>query len=105
MMVSIFLGLIDEETGFMYFVNAEHPWGILYRDDQASFIGKNELFLRKVGMPKNKYNFLIETEQLKFNDVIFVGSDGRDDIRISKEVESPFINHDEHLFLPHDRRV
>ncbi len=98
MLISIFLGLIDETTGFMYFINAEHPWGVIYRDKKAKFIG-SESYIRKIGIPKNENHLLIKTYQLKPNDVILIGSDGRDDIRINMEGSMSFINHDETLFL------
>ncbi|MBP6738990.1 MAG: SpoIIE family protein phosphatase, partial [Leptospiraceae bacterium] len=32
MLMSLVFGLIDERTGVMYFLNAEHPDMVLYRD-------------------------------------------------------------------------
>ena len=108
MLISMFLALIDEETGFMYFINAEHPWGVIYRDQKADFI-EDELYMRKIGIPQNQSNFLIKTYQLKQDDVLIVGSDGRDDIRIkTTKDEGPGqmpgeipgeMNYDESLFL------
>jgi HAMP domain-containing protein len=48
MLVSLAMGLIDSETGIMYYINAEHPWTVLYRDGKASFI-EDELLYRKLG--------------------------------------------------------
>lgn len=48
MLVSLVLGVVDNETGLLYFINAEHPWIVLYRDGIASFI-ENELMFRKLG--------------------------------------------------------
>ncbi|MCB1158303.1 MAG: cache domain-containing protein, partial [Leptospiraceae bacterium] len=47
MLISAAIGLIDELTGVMYYLNAEHPWPVLYRDGVASFLEDN-LSLRKV---------------------------------------------------------
>lgn len=38
MLVSLVLGLVDTQTGLLYYVNAQHPWSILYRSGNASFI-------------------------------------------------------------------
>ena len=32
------MGLLDTETGVVYFMNAEHPSTVLYRDETADFI-------------------------------------------------------------------
>lgn len=99
MYLSIVMGLVDNTTGFMYFINAEHPWTVLYRDEKASFI-ENELVLRKIGTPDNTEALYIKTFQLLPGDVIFVGSDGRDDIQLGTDSNgSRIINEDESLFL------
>jgi hypothetical protein len=46
MLVSIILGLIDEKNGLMYFINAEHPSTILYRDKKAVFVGEIEMYIK-----------------------------------------------------------
>ncbi|MCP5494393.1 MAG: SpoIIE family protein phosphatase [Leptospiraceae bacterium] len=101
MMISVVLGLVENDTGMMYFINAEHPWTTLYRDKKASFI-EDELMLHKIGMIGLTGSLAIRTFQLQDNDVIFIGSDGRDDIDLSKEEsETRKINEDETLFLKH----
>ena len=40
MLVSAVMGVLEEDTGFMYYINAEHPMSVLYRDGKASFITK-----------------------------------------------------------------
>ncbi|WCL48058.1 SpoIIE family protein phosphatase [Leptospira sp. GIMC2001] len=99
MLVSIVLGLIEEDTGLLYYINAEHPWSVLYRDGKASFL-ENELVLRKLGFPGNDFNFFVKTFQLMPDDVIFVGSDGRDDILLGYDEEGHrIINEDENIFV------
>lgn len=99
MMISVVLGLIENETGLMYFINAEHPWTTLYRDGKASFI-EEELLFHKIGMIGLSGSLVIRTFQLQHRDVIFIGSDGRDDINLSKnETGIRDINEDETLFL------
>ncbi len=102
MYISICLGLVDNETGLMYYINAEHPWTVLYRDGKASFL-EEELALRKIGTPEQEERFFVRVFQLMPGDVIITGSDGRDDLLVKKQesdVES--MNEDETEFL---RRV
>jgi hypothetical protein len=99
MMLSAIIGLIEDETGMMYFLNAEHPWLVLFRDGKAEFM-EHELFLRKIGIAGLEGKIRIETFRLQPDDVVFVGSDGRDDIAIGVDSAGKrVINEDETLFL------
>ncbi len=101
MMVSVVMGLVDNDRGFLYYINAEHPFCVLYRDGKASFIEK-ELSLHKIGMVLSEHSgeFKISTFKLENSDVIFMGSDGKDDIRIGIDDKGGrIINEDESLFL------
>ncbi|MCP4137812.1 MAG: response regulator [bacterium] len=101
MAMSLVMGLIDHSTGLMYYINAEHPWTILYRNQKATFI-ENELILRKLGVTIMEGPFRVKTYQLQPGDVIIAGSDGRDDILISQdESQDKLMNEDEMLFLEH----
>ncbi|TGL62837.1 SpoIIE family protein phosphatase [Leptospira sarikeiensis] len=99
MLVSSVMGLVDDEVGILYFINAEHPWTVLYRDGIASFI-EDELMFRKLGTTGMEGRIFIKTFQLEPGDVIIAGSDGRDDILIGTDEEGGrIINDDEKLFL------
>jgi hypothetical protein len=99
MMISLVMGLIDEESGLMYYLNAEHPWTVLYRNRKASFI-ENELSHHKLGVEIEDTRLKIRTYQLLPGDIIIAGSDGRDDIVTgTDEHGSRIINEDESLFL------
>ncbi|TGJ99543.1 hypothetical protein EHO59_17000 [Leptospira semungkisensis] len=112
MFMSIVFGLVDEERGFLYYINAEHPWTVLYRDGDARYL-EEELYIRKLGMPiidriiqegsdahRIENVFTLKTFLLKPGDMILIGSDGRDDISIRKpETGLPEINGDIELFL------
>lgn len=88
MLVSLVIGLIEEDTGFLYFINAEHPWLILYRDEKASFL-ENELSYRKLGTKGLNSGIFIKTFRLLPGDTIISGSDGRDDLLLfSEQIES-----------------
>lgn len=101
MMVTMILGAIDEETGELFYVNAEHPFPVLYRNGRASFISSEEN-CNKLGFPS-----LTETNSVKVNstnlfagDSMILGSDGRDDVVIGFHSSgSPKINDDSERFL------
>ncbi|MCP5481936.1 MAG: SpoIIE family protein phosphatase [Spirochaetales bacterium] len=96
MSISAFVGLIHEKSGTMLFFNAEHPWTVLYRNGAASFI-EEELMLRKIGL-ESEFDLQLQTFQLEPGDVLFTGSDGRDDLDLTPESEDRVINEDHDLF-------
>lgn len=105
MMMSIFLILIDEETGFSYFINAEHPLAILYRDRRASFL-QEDIQFQKLGMPFSNSFFQVMTFQMRPGDLILAGSDGKDDIILEySDKGEPVINEDETAILRHIDRA
>ena len=103
MLVSMVMGLVDNKTGLLYFLNAEHPWTVLYRDNKASFL-ETEFMFHKLGMQAGgNGSIYVRTFQMLPEDVVIIGSDGRDDLIIGKEVDGQrIINEDENEFL---RRV
>lgn len=99
MLVSGFFGLIDEHTGLMYHILAEHPQAVLLRDGKARFVD-NDKMLRKLGTSGVEGTLQIATTQLEPGDVLFVGSDGRDDIILGYDQHGGrIINEDETLFV------
>lgn len=52
MLISMVIGLVDEATGLMYYINAEHPSMALYRDGEARFLDTD--ILRKLGTRASK---------------------------------------------------
>ncbi|MBL8032695.1 MAG: SpoIIE family protein phosphatase [Leptospiraceae bacterium] len=99
MLVSGFFALIDEHTGLMYHILAEHPRAVLYRDGKASFV-ENDRMLRKLGTSGVEGTLQIATTQLEPGDILIVGSDGRDDLILGyDEHGGRVINEDENLFL------
>lgn len=97
MMVSAVIALIHDETGKMLYINAEHPFMILYRNGKATYL-EHELLQRKFGCP-SEFEFLIQEYQLNPKDIVFLGSDGKDDINLRPGSDPPEINQDEDLFL------
>ena len=97
MAISAVVSVIDEDSGEMWYFNAEHPYTILYRNGQASFI-EEELLLRKIGL-ESDIPFAVQKFQLEPGDIVIMGSDGRDDIDLSPGSEIRDINEDEYLIL------
>lgn len=101
MLVSLVMGLVDEETGIMYYINAEHPFSVLYRGGKARFI-EDELTFRKLGTTGVEGSIFVRTIQLEPGDVVIAGTDGRDDILLGfDERGNRIINEDEAAFLRH----
>lgn len=100
MLISVVMGIIDDESGMMYFFNAEHPWTVLYRKEKAEFI-EDELQNRKIGTMLGMEKIQIQTQQLKAGDIVIAGSDGRDDIVLKEDEETGerVFNYDDTLFL------
>lgn len=98
MLVSMVLGLIDDESGLMYYINVEHPWTVLYRGGRAVFI-ESELRLRKLGVTVPGMPFAVQLFRFRPGDVILMGSDGRDDLLVHHESGEPCMNEDEEMFL------
>ncbi|MCW7494142.1 SpoIIE family protein phosphatase [Leptospira sp. 2 VSF19] len=99
MLVSVVLGLVEEETGVLYYLNAEHPWTVLYRDGVASFI-EDELELRKIGTKGMAGHVRVRVFVLEKGDILFIGSDGRDDLILETGPDgSRIMNEDETKFL------
>jgi HAMP domain-containing protein len=97
MLVSLIIGLINVKTGRFLYINAEHPYPILYRDEKASFLHKSTSCY-KIGFPDNRITKVFAA-QILAGDVLLLGSDGRDDIRIKLSDGTSFINEDENLIL------
>ncbi|GBF38725.1 7TM diverse intracellular signaling domain / stage II sporulation protein E multi-domain protein [Leptospira johnsonii] len=98
MYISVVIGLLNERTGALYYINAEHPWPVLYRDGAAGFL-ENELTLRKIGIPGNEENFFVKFFQLRKHDILILGSDGKDDVLLGNDERGRIVNEDETKFL------
>ncbi len=102
MLMSLVFGLIDENTGTMYYINAEHPDPVLYRDSRAEFIQNPAGVFRKLGTQgKQNSRLQVSVFRLRPQDKVIIGSDGRDDFVISRDevTGQDVINQDELLFL------
>jgi hypothetical protein len=99
MLISVVMGLADEKNGFIYFINAEHPWSAILRDNKAFFV-EDSLTLRKLGTLGVSMGIKVQTCELRPGDTFVIGSDGRDDLMLgTDESGARIINEDETLFL------
>ena len=98
MLASAIIGLIDQQNGMLYFINAEHPQVVVFRDGAAQFV-PDSLSLRKLGMVDPDGALQVLTWQMDRGDILICGSDGRDDLQIGASGASRTINEDEHLFV------
>ncbi|MCW7494008.1 SpoIIE family protein phosphatase [Leptospira sp. 2 VSF19] len=79
MLVSLTMGLLEEDTGKLYFLNAEHPPIVLYRNRKAEYL-QADVSYRKLGTLGAAPIQNIKEFQLQPGDVLIIGSDGKDDI-------------------------
>ena len=100
MMASFILALVEENTGFTYVLNVEHPWAVLLRDGEARFI-ETECNLRKIGVTTDStdLDFRLDTFRLHPDDRLILGSDGRDDVWLNDQ--DRVMNDDHTRFLYH----
>lgn len=94
MYISAVIGLIDIQNLCLYYMNAEHPNPILIRNKEASFLNPQKN-LSKLGLSIEKKQLFIHTLQLFKDDVIILGSDGKDDI----EFNDGTMNDSEYFFI------
>ncbi|MDH5719937.1 MAG: SpoIIE family protein phosphatase [Spirochaetia bacterium] len=99
MLISLIIGIIEDNTGLLHFLNAEHPYPVLYRNQKAEFLEEETIF-RKLGTLGIKGIVHTPVFQLMPKDILFVGSDGRDDLEMGLDEDGRrIINKDETLFL------
>lgn len=99
MVISCVVMLINDETGDVFYFNAEHPFSVLYKNGEARFI-EESMQLRKLGLD-SEFPFRIFQTKLYPGDIVIIGSDGRDDIDLTPDEPMRTINEDEYLFLRH----
>lgn len=99
MLISCFVGLINNNSGKMFYFNCEHPFAIIYRDMVAQFI--NDIPEYKIGSPTFPEKYRIKIFEFVFlpGDILIIGSDGRDDINIPMSDGTRNINTDEKQIL------
>ena len=103
MMATAICGLLEEQQGVLYFVNAEHPRPVLYRDERVRYAMPDEFITQKFGMLSGPGPLQINVMSLKAGDILVMGSDGRQDILLNGRPEDE-VNEDPDLFLDFVKR-
>lgn len=98
MLMSVNLALVDESSGTLYYIIAEHPLPVLYRKGKARFL-PDPYHYRKLGFQSQQSDIVITIQALCPGDCLIMGSDGRDDIMLPDSAGSSYMNEDENLFL------
>lgn len=104
MSISCIMALLDDSNGKLHALNAGHPPIVLYRDEKASFLGENDVN-QKIGesfvYEKIRNNNLkISHITLVDKDVLFFGSDGKDDVLLhGADPNKREINSSDQFFL------
>ncbi|GBF52036.1 kinase domain protein [Leptospira ryugenii] len=101
MLMSTIFGLLDEEMGTLYFMNVSHPDLVLFRSGAAHYVRRsNEL--PKLGHDDPTLSVSLNVISLQNDDIILIGSDGKDDLIIgTDDAGYDIFNDDETLFLNH----
>lgn len=103
MLISLIIGIVEESSGLVYYINAEHPWMVLYRDGVADFVYTEENsnhFFHKLGTPGMEKEIIVSIFEMAPGDTLIMGSDGKDDVVLEHlEGNIRMINEDEQLFL------
>ncbi len=99
MLISSIIGLVDDLTGQTFYFNSEHPWLIRYRKGKAEFVQDETSILHKIGVDSMGSDFTYNEISLHAGDVLFLGSDGKDDLNLTPDDNEREINEDETLFL------
>lgn len=97
MIVSAFFGLINEQNNELFYSNFEHPHAVLFRDEKAIFLDTNHQNA-KLGLISHS-NLPIDKTNLNSGDILIIGSDGKDDIKIDSKEKGIRMNEDESLAL------
>lgn len=87
MNMSALFGVVNSARGEAYYINAEHPRLILYRNKRADFV-EDAQRTAKLGATPDAKKSRVHFVHLKAGDVLIAGSDGKDDIEIDGEIDS-----------------
>ena len=98
MFASSCMALVNIKKGVYYQVNSDHPKTILYRNNEATFLN-SVTDTNKLGVSIIPNQFKVSTFILEHEDIIIIGSDGKDELIMKDKNENPYYNLDENLFL------
>lgn len=83
MFVSCVMGIINDQTGMLYYFNAEHPFSLICRKSAGTVeYVENHQHVYKIGVPGQRLS-TVASIQLEPGDVLIAGSDGRQDLVVA----------------------
>lgn len=85
MMISAVMGLIDEENGFLYLLNFDHPKPIILNQNNELIFIESKIH-KKLGFPKENHFLQVHRSFLEQNDSILAYSDGCIELEINKKI-------------------
>lgn len=85
MMISCVMGLLDEENGFLYLLNFDHPKPIIINQNNDLVFIESKIH-KKLGFPKENHFLQIHRSFLNQNDSIITYSDGCIELEINKQI-------------------
>lgn len=97
MMTTMLLGLIEEKSGKVFYINCEHPYLALLRKGEASF--PEQKLTTKLGLALPEIEPEVNLIELSAGDALCMGSDGKDDLIFTDTDGKENRNSDEGLFL------
>lgn len=97
MFASAILGLVDEKTGVIYYINADHPAPVFFRGGRVWF-PRRESVVGQLGTEGQLPKLSINVVGLKEGDTMLMTSDGRDDI-VHRTMAGGRMQGDRELFM------
>ncbi|MFN3604993.1 MAG: SpoIIE family protein phosphatase [Leptonema sp. (in: bacteria)] len=85
MMISCVIGLMDEETGFVYFLNFDHPKPLIITSKKESYFVDSKIY-KKLGFPEENHSLQIHRFSLNFQDYWVLYSDGCIEIELQNKI-------------------
>jgi hypothetical protein len=102
MLVSCIFGILNESSGDLIYFNAGHPPLVLYRNGDPSFLDFSD-HNHKLGTSHEEV-VQIKRYKLQPKDILFIGSDGKDDLDISDDPATKWVSGDRNKFLQSIRK-
>ncbi len=100
MLVSMIMALVEDHSGVMYYLNANHPPMIRYIDGSARYVS-NAYVTKMLGQPaESQTHLFINVLRPQDNETIFIGSDGKDDVVLKhSDTDERIFNEDASMLL------
>ena len=97
MLTTMLLGLIEQESGKVHFINCEHPYVAHLSKGESVFLPQE--MTTKLGLADSSAEPAINQCQMLPGDALCIGSDGKDDLLLKDVSGKEFRNSDETMFL------